>query len=178
MVNKMKKINVLFLMSITYLFGFTSNSVLASAEKICNVIKKEKLPTAYLVDKNGSLSNGPIQLGDFAVSRNLVADQIIAPTQYNLIISPKKLKLISNCPAGGCIKLKKIKDICPNSKTYSIGIGFSFTHGDGVRPYKIEAPNKFIGLDFEDPSSDYPITLNLKFDQSVVGKLIEPTTAK
>ena len=91
-------------------FVINSSEVNAQEQKnpeVCELLKFAKKPLGYLLDKDGNISKGPIDFGRFAVSGHHLVDQVIAPTQYQLLISPARLKLIGTCPAGGCIELKK-----------------------------------------------------------------------
>lgn len=165
----MKKFLIIIFFSV-----FCTSLYSQSVRNICAILKSEKNYVAYLLDKNGNVSVGPINFGKFAVSSNVIADQIIAPTQYKLIVKPARLKLIGTCPAGGCLVLNKAKSICQNSNMYNIGVGFSFVRPGSIRPYKYSEPNEFNGIEFEDPNEFYPIEVKLKFNQSVIGELVEP----
>lgn len=145
---------------------------------VCKLLKRAKFPVGYLLDKDGKPNKGPIDFGRFLVSSHQLIDQVIAPTQYQLLISPARLKLIGTCPAGGCIELVKIKSICPNSQLFQIGIGVSVTKIGGARPYKYKYEDKheFIGMEFEDPKPPIPVDVKIdfQFDIRVTGELVEP----
>lgn len=180
---RLKFLSELFLKAILSLliFALIGSDVNAQEQKnreVCELLKLAKEPVGYLLDKDGNISKGPIDFGRFAVSGHHLIDQVIAPTQYQLLISPARLKLIGTCPAGGCIKLIKIKSICPNSQMFKVGIGFSITKTDETRPYKMTFNDHhiFIGMEFEDPKPPVPfdVKIDFQFDTRVIGELVEP----
>lgn len=146
-------------------------------QRFCEIIEKSKTFSAFLIDAKGNVSTGPIDFGSIAVPRNYLTDQLLIPTGYRLIVTPRRLKYIGTCPAGGCISLKKIKPQCANSQEYEISLGFSFRRENLVRPYRYSAAEKreFIGWDFTDPKSENAFNAEVKFefDMSIVGEITE-----
>ena len=49
--------------------------------EVCNLLKRANNPTGYLLDKDGKLSKGPMDVGRLAVSGQHLVDKVIAPTQ-------------------------------------------------------------------------------------------------
>lgn len=146
-------------------------------QRTCEIIKKTKTFTAFLIDSKGNVSTGPIDFGSIAVPRNYLTDQLLIPTGYRLIVTPKRLKYIGTCPAGGCISLKKVKPRCANSQEYEISLGFSFKRENSVRPYRYLASEKreFIAWDFTDPKNEnaFDAEVKFEFDMSIVGEITE-----
>lgn len=81
----------------TYVFA------LDNVDGVCDLLKKTKTPIAYLLDKEGRIDKGPIDFGRFPLSNQNLIDQVVVPTQYQLIVSPARLKLVGTCPAGGVL---------------------------------------------------------------------------
>jgi hypothetical protein len=147
-------------------------------DAVCRAIASSAGPSAYLLDQGGALSKGPIDFGRLPISADFVADQILIPTHYKLIVTPRRLRLVGACSAGGCVKLVPIKrPKCKNSQEFQIELGFSFKRKGGVRPYRYEweENHQFSGIEFEDPQDDMPVNAEMTFHcyPRIVGEIVD-----
>jgi hypothetical protein len=71
---------------------------------VCNAIKNEKVPSAFLLDEHGVISKGPIDFGRYPYQYSH-QDFYTIWTNYKLIVTPARIK-IESCPHG-CLELKK-----------------------------------------------------------------------
>jgi hypothetical protein len=149
-----------------------------SDNAVCRIISSSTGPSAYLLDQGGALSKGPVDFGQLQISADIVADQILIPSNYKLIVTPRRLRLVGTCSAGGCIKLVPMKKPkCKNSQEFQIVLGFSFKRKGGGRPYRYEweGNHQFSGIEFEDPKDDMPMNAEVTyhFDPRVVGEIVD-----
>lgn len=139
---------------------------------VCKIIQKEKGPAAYLIDKQGNLSKGPIDFGRFAYKYSH-RDTYTIPTSYRLIITPGRLK-ISSC-SESCVVLTPATSVCKQSKTYAIDFAMrDYPRNKTDRswlPWKEDIPAGVFGV--SDPESDF-VDLEYRFDARIVGEIYDP----
>lgn len=141
-------------------------------KSVCQLIKIEKNPTAYLLDKNNNLSKGPIDLGNIPIAPDFEAGEYVIETGYHLVVAPASLKKMFDTPNGYGSQLLNAIDICPHSKTYKVVITWNFKKG-GVRPFKFEdgLTNFYRTVDGFDMDVE---NIYRNFDARIFGTLIEP----
>lgn len=137
------------------------------------MVKKEKRPAAFLIDKDGHLSKGPISFGRYAYKYSN-SDSYVIPTEYKIIVTPGRLK-IESCPTG-CLEVKRAQSLCPMSATYSIGLSTldSPKHATDRSwlPWKVKAEPGFLAV--EDPKINERVDLEFHFDTKVEGEVYDP----
>jgi hypothetical protein len=157
---------------------FHANLVLAdTTTSICQEIKKEKEPSVFLINKDNSITEGPIYFGKYGYINN-DNDYDVIPTDYKVIIIPAKLKVIP-C-AGSCLSLTKAKSLCPGTATYDL----AYTRLNKRRnindmswlPYKMDTYATF--PDVEDPGSPYPVAITYHFEQRIIGEIYNASKKK
>ncbi|GAB2854024.1 hypothetical protein GCM10027277_23120 [Pseudoduganella ginsengisoli] len=144
--------------------------------EVCDIVKKSKNPTAFLVGKDGKLSKGPIEFGRFPYKYSH-SDTFTIPTEYKIIITPARLK-IENCTIG-CFETKRTKPLCPMSSTYSLGIVIrdgKDLQGTSSLPWKTESEMGFSSV--IDPETNDWVELDYAFNSRIVGEIYDPTIKK
>ncbi|GJJ01382.1 hypothetical protein RugamoR64_19200 [Duganella rhizosphaerae] len=136
----------------------------------CPVKNKVSEPTIYLIDKDSKLVKGPVDFGTFVTKENFASDYLVKDTQYRAILFPARLEIVGE-ECNICISVKKIAPICPNSSTFSVGVGMVFKGLPGaVSPYKVDDPFEFR---FVDKKMGVDPQVKLEFDARIVGVLVK-----
>lgn len=170
------RVAILFVVSFSTLPNIVlAKDTMSNQKEVCRLLKNEKGPVAYLLDKNGKVSRGPIDYGRYGY-RYKEKDFYYIPTQYRMVISPARLKVIS-LHAGSWLELKEVTPVCRNSKTYEI----SYANQDWPQsatdrswlPKKESAVAE--DIEVEDPNSPYPVVLKYRFDFRIVGETYDAT---
>ncbi|GAB2854011.1 hypothetical protein GCM10027277_23100 [Pseudoduganella ginsengisoli] len=89
---------------ITALSMLSVHAFSATSPAICDQIKHAQEPSAYLVNKDGEISKGPIDFGRYGYSYR-PRDTYTIPTDYKLIITPSRIN-VRSC-SENCVELKK-----------------------------------------------------------------------
>lgn len=149
-----------------------------SDSAVCKLLQKEKDPVAYLVDDKGSVSKGPINFGRYAYTTYSKDESFIVPTTYRMVISPARLKL-SSCPEG-CLVLTQVPSICPNSKTYLVGLSVrdrpTYDQDRTWLPYKMDSATRILSV--RDPESPYDVELEYRFEARIIGEFYDSKSKK
>jgi hypothetical protein len=96
-------------------------------QEICDFVKKDQESSAYLIDENGAISQGPINFGRYAYSYEK-RDYYYIPTKYRLIL-PSRI-VVSKHSEGGVLHLEKTTQVCKTFSTYTI----SYTDSEAKSP--------------------------------------------
>lgn len=160
-----KLVSACFL-AVTY---FSGANTFAAAPNACPIKEKLSEPTAFLIDKNNNIVNGPVDFGTFETKENFATDYMVKKTQYKLVLFPARID-IRTTECNFCISAKKINPICPNSSTFEIGVGLVFKGLPGSKSPDI-SDEKF-DFDFTDKKLGYDPHVKLEFDSRIVGTLI------
>jgi len=162
-------------------------NVYAGQPAVCALLKKEKKPAMYLLDKDGKVSKGPVDLGTYAYVYE-PRDMVKIPTNYRLVIYPRRIQYESpNQAHTDGSTLTPTKSVCPNSRTYMIGfhwrefrVGKGYSDMGDVEKYYKEMPLKideFIRPDFienlANGFTDYYINPICRFDCRIVGTIVD-----
>jgi hypothetical protein len=116
--------------------SFVSEIVIASNSP-CEFIKSKNAPVVILLNKNGEMVKGPIDLGSLAFPSAFQAEFYKIPTEYKLVAYPRTLFFQSAISGTGYVDVERSKQICPNASTFKINVHMNFSKGD-TRPYKFE----------------------------------------
>lgn len=156
-------------------FASSAHATPTDSQNLCRLLKKEQWPSAYLIDKDGKISAGPINFGRYAYS---YASHVLfyIPTTYRIVLTPARVR-VREASGGGEISLSETKSVCPNSKTYKVAIAEreSNTPNTDWLPLEINELNKFPPM--EDPK-DAMFTegsLRIHFDSHVIGEIYDAT---
>jgi len=146
-----------------------------NVDAICNKIRQEKVPVAYLLDENLHISSGPIDYGRWVDDGK--SDNALIDTKYRILIFPERIKFLNNdCFDYGCLKLERSKQLCTGAGTYSVSVRLLFRRRqDGFYNYKEDS--EFLPLMIEDPKSDVE-SLVYRFNTRLKGNVVAPDGAK
>ena len=141
-------------------------------DKICNKIRRETVPVAYLLDKNGNISSGSIDYGRWVDDG--VSDNALIDTTFKILIFPERIKFLNNdCFDYGCLKLTKSGQVCKGIASYNVAVRIIFRRKQqGFYHYSEDA--EFLPLEIEDPKSEVE-SLNYRFDTRLKGFVEAPT---
>ncbi|WP_431479162.1 hypothetical protein [Massilia eburnea] len=145
---------------------------MAAPHSVCQLVAKEKGPVAFLLDPQGIISRGPIDVGKIGYKWQNTG-HILVPTGYKMVLTPARLK-VTNCRED-CLVLKEMLPICKNTRTYGVDFVKADKSGPSDKswlPWKLDDSTGIFLV--EDPTSDYDITVHYKFDSRVVGELYDP----
>lgn len=154
-------------------FSFFCVSVVYAGEN-CQLFSAKKGSQAFLLDKSKALSSGPI---DFGVHRFYGSDrdEYSVPTQYTLITSPRKNKLLSAGSLLGFLRLREVASPCANTRSFEMYyiIRIKDTEDHSWLPMNVNDDS--IGLpDFEDLGrGDGTAKFNLNFELRVIGRIVD-----
>jgi hypothetical protein len=157
-----------------FLTSFYSTMALAVPQpSVCELIKQSKEPSAYLLEKNGELSKGPINYGKYAYIYQ-PRDTYSIPTDYKIIITPGRIN-VRSC-SENCLELKKIKPVCPMSQTYSVSYIRRDSHKNAHEKNWLPLKERTdFDISYDDPASIYPVELKFHFETAIEGEIFDAT---
>lgn len=117
---------------------------------ICDQVSKEKSPTAFLLNPDNQLNQGPIDFGKHVFSTN-TEDEYKIRTGFMLITTPAKNKLLDKDPPLGFLRLQQKKSLCKNSNLYDVYYVFRVRDSSDRSWMPMRVDDKNVGLpNFED----------------------------
>jgi hypothetical protein len=155
---------------LAFAYLFSASAIGAELANVCPIKKKITTPTAFLVDKNNNVVQGPVDFGTYVTREDFVTDYMVKSTDYRLVLFPARLSVKSD-ECNFCLSVKKTKPLCQDSTTYDVGVGMVFRGRPGaVSPYKVDAA---FALQFNDPKLDEDPTVSVPFDARITGVLVK-----
>lgn len=142
----------------------------ATDKKICALFKSEIDTVAYLLDKYGNISKGPIDYGTWVDDGG--SEEALIPTKHKLLIFPANTEIVNNdCSNYGCLKLTKRASICKGVASYDVAVRLVF-HRKETKYYQYKDDTEFMPIRVTD--GDYEGELKYKFSPKLVGVVAKP----
>jgi len=165
---------ILIVLALSLVF-IDSDAHAGNKSDVCALLKKEKWPAAYLLNKDGDVSEGPVDFERYVYTLNKAVDFIDIPTTYRVVIWPKRI-VVGEAFIFGSFELKPTKSVCPNATTYEVSYftrGFP-TFNPEQLPYKVDqAAANFPPMEDPQDPSFTESSLHVRFNSRVVGEIVD-----
>jgi hypothetical protein len=174
-----KRLLVAFVALYGFVYSPHSGAGAIQASNVCALLKKEKAPVAYLLDKNGRVNRGPIDFGRYAY-RYEEHDLLYIPTSYRVVIAPRRMRVVGVLGSGS-LELKETVSVCSNSRTYEAS--YTVRGTPLIRPDRLPWSENNDSAEFpliEDPSDPQfdQHYLEYRFDRRVIGEIYDAKEEK
>jgi hypothetical protein len=141
---------------------------------VCQKLRSEKKPTAYLIDSTNAIHRGPIDIGTVLVSATFQGAKEM-DTGFRLLVVPATLQKHEEISGAFSAKLVKTKSLCPKSTTYKVALEWFF-NGNEVRPYKFTDELTWFTQSDKSGYENVIEGLYRNFDPTVIGVLVDNIT--
>ena len=156
--------------ALMFLVAAWGNAYADESSTKCPIKSRVGVPSIYLIDKDSNLVKGPVGFGTLVTKEDFASDYMVKDTQYRAILFPARLEIMGE-ECNICISVKKISPICPNSSTFSVGVGMVFKGLPGaISPFKVDDAFQFR---FIDKKTEVDPEVKLEFEARIVGVLVK-----